>query len=184
MSSIRSRLFLAASLAALLAASCSSTPRRAVESQKRGASIDLIEEGGALEAEGLYQQAINRYKQAIESKPSPQAHYRLGRCYRNLGENEIAAIYLEKAIEASPGYALARYELAYVEDLIEAENKADRLKESKAQLKPVTTELPVAPAPRPESRPAAPGPMRPQWKSKSRNRQNRKQRKCRPKKLK
>lgn len=107
-------LLCACLLAAL--AGCALTPPGSAASRARSRSLDLIEQGQSLEAQGQLEPAIQRYLQARDLYASPQVHYRLGHAYAQLDELETARQYLRKATEMSPENSVAFFELIHVEE--------------------------------------------------------------------
>jgi len=92
--------------------------RRAYELDPNNAEINF-HVGGFLRSIGLYEKAIKYYSQAFELEPTPSEfsdwNIVRARCYSFTGQNEIAADYLEKAIEIKPDLDLY---LEYAKQLI------------------------------------------------------------------
>lgn len=77
----------------------------------RRKAIDLITEGMALEDAGNLKEAAARYEESISLAASPAAYYHLGRVLGQQGKRAEAIRQLQRALELSPHYELARVEL-------------------------------------------------------------------------
>jgi predicted Zn-dependent protease len=58
-------------------------------------------------AENDYRHALEEFKRALSTKPSPEAHYVLGCLYYQRNHNTLAVRHLRKATEMDPGYCEA-----------------------------------------------------------------------------
>jgi tetratricopeptide (TPR) repeat protein len=99
-----------------LISGCSLRPPRATETETRGKALDLVEQGMALEQQGKYDAAIQRYLQARDLYATPQVYHRLGHSYAQMNDLQTARQYLKKAVEQAPDNDLAFYELNHVEE--------------------------------------------------------------------
>lgn len=78
--------------------------------QTRRDSFDLFTEGVDLERRGDYRQALDLYLKAIELSPRPAYYYHVATCHGKLGHDLQALDYLNRTLELSPEYPLARAE--------------------------------------------------------------------------
>jgi tetratricopeptide (TPR) repeat protein len=65
-------------------------------------------------AEENWRHALREFKRALESKPSPEAHYALGCLYYQLARDSLAVRHLRKATELDEGYGEAFYVLGLI----------------------------------------------------------------------
>jgi tetratricopeptide (TPR) repeat protein len=65
--------------------------------------------GRLFAAEENWRQALREFKRALNSKPSPEAHYVLGCLYYQLSRDSLALRHLHKALEMDEGYSEAFY---------------------------------------------------------------------------
>jgi tetratricopeptide (TPR) repeat protein len=71
--------------------------------------------GVALEEKGLYEEAVNEYKTAIDIAPDyARAHQNLGLVYRKQGRYDEALRELQTALKLKPDYARAHYNIGIV----------------------------------------------------------------------
>lgn len=131
----RFRFFAALGAFALFAA-CSALPSWRLERDRRSQAIDLMEKAEAQADQGLYEQAIQQYLKAIDISPSPQAYYGAGHCYSQLREYDLAAVYLQQAVDLAPDYTLAYYELLHAEEMLKSGQGQSRDTFAAAQTSP------------------------------------------------
>src|SRR5258708_18599864 len=65
-------------------------------------------------AEKNWRKALREFKSALNSRPSPEAHYVLACLYYQLSRDTLATRHLRKAIEMDDGYSEAFYLLALI----------------------------------------------------------------------
>ena len=70
--------------------------------------------GWVFVAEKNWRRALGEFKRALTVRPSPEAHYVLGRVYFELNRDDLAVRHLRKATKMDAGYAEAFYLLAQV----------------------------------------------------------------------
>jgi protein O-GlcNAc transferase len=85
--------------------------RNAAESSEQTAPA-LIEQGNALEGEGLLDQALERYKQAVRLAPTlARAHLNVGNVLLAMGDTEAAVAAYTAALANDPDYAAAHFNI-------------------------------------------------------------------------
>src|SRR5690606_7620704 len=132
--------------------------------RERSASFDMLTRAQRLKAQGDYLLARDLLLEAAEVSSRPVVFYEIGNCYYQLGNLEQAEMYYERALEMSPGYALAQAELDLVRQSMKnaelAQPPADRLPEAApATSTPTPTPVPLevvdaTPTPTPTATPA------------------------------
>lgn len=70
--------------------------------------------GRIFAAEQRWRDALQEFKRALAVRSSPEAHYVVGCCYYQLGNDRMASRHLRKAIGLDGGYAAAFYVLGLV----------------------------------------------------------------------
>jgi tetratricopeptide (TPR) repeat protein len=88
--------------------------------------------GRLFAAEENWQQALREFKRALNSKPSPEAHYVLGCLYYQLSRDSLALRHLRKAIEMDESYGEAFYLLGLIHRRAGQEELAGQAFESAA----------------------------------------------------
>lgn len=94
--------------------------------------IEQLERGVRCAREGRLEEAVRRFRQALELDPRcAEAHSNLGNALREQGQFEEALLHLHRALESNPGLAEARLNLAVVlEERGELEESEGQLREA------------------------------------------------------
>ena len=101
---------------------------------------NLLKLGHMLNDSGLYQKAIDRYKQYLIAKPDePDVIVDMGVCYFQLGKHDEAISNFKKGIEINPKHQIAHLNLGVVYSFGK-NNKAEAIKwwKKTVELSPVT----------------------------------------------
>ncbi len=114
------RLLVAGALLLLLA---TATPARADDAATRSARKHY-EKGEKLFALGRFDEALDHYEKAFETKPLPGFLFNIGQCHRNLGDYESAIFSFRKYLKLAPDADNREAVLELIEDL-EAKQEAD-----------------------------------------------------------
>jgi tetratricopeptide (TPR) repeat protein len=88
-------------------------------------------------AEQNWQKALQEFKRALASRPSPEAHYALGCLYYQLCRDSLAARHLRKATEMDTSYGEAFYLLGLTYQRLGQENMAREAFERVGKLEPM-----------------------------------------------
>lgn len=79
--------------------------------------------GRIFAAEERWREALGQFKRALAARSSPEAHYVVGCCYYQLGQDRMAERHLRKALEMDSDYTAAFYVLGLV--LLRAGERAE-----------------------------------------------------------